>query len=208
MLNKFARAFATRLLTPLATFFLRIGLTPDNVTWIGTLGVCAGALFFFPRGEFVAGVLFITVFVIFDLLDGTMARMSGQSSTWGAFLDSTLDRIADGAVFGGLMLYFARQPGESVTTWATLACLVFGFVSSYARARAEGLGLTGANVGIAERADRLVVVLFMTFVVGAFGLPTDVLGVTLWLLALASAFTVGQRMLGVHREIRAGRKNG
>ncbi len=208
MLNKFARAFATRLLTPIASFFLRIGLTPDMVTWIGTIGVCVGALYFFPRGEFVAGVLFIAVFVIFDLLDGTMARISGTSSTWGAFLDSTLDRIADGAVFGGLMLFYARQPGESITTWATLACLIFGFVTSYARARAEGLGLTGANTGIAERADRLVVVLLVTLVVGLFGLPNDVLGVTLWLLALASAFTVGQRMLGVHREIRARESSG
>ncbi len=203
MLNKFARAFATRLLTPLAQFFLRIGLTPDLVTVIGTLGVCAGALVFFPRGEFVAGVLFIAVFVIFDLLDGTMARISGQSSTWGAFLDSTLDRIADGAVFGGLVLYYARQPGESLTTWATLFCLVFGFVTSYARARAEGLGLTGANVGVAERADRLVVVLLMTFLVGLFGWPGEVLGVTLWFLAVASAFTVGQRMSAVRREIRS-----
>ncbi|MDO5698444.1 MAG: CDP-alcohol phosphatidyltransferase family protein [Dermatophilus congolensis] len=208
MLNKFARAFATRLLTPIAAFFLKIGLKPDAVTWIGTIGACAGALYFFPRGEFVAGVLFIAVFVIFDLLDGTMARMSGQSSTWGAFLDSTLDRIADGAVFGGLMLYYARQPGEAVTTWATLACLIFGFVTSYARARAEGLGLTGANTGLAERADRLVVVLLVTFIVGLFDLPGEILAATLWLLALASAFTVGQRMLGVHREIRAGQKNG
>lgn len=208
MLNRFARAFATRLLTPIAAFFLRIGLTPDTVTWIGTVGVCAGALFFFPRGEFVAGVLFISVFVIFDLLDGTMARLSGQSSTWGAFLDSTLDRVADGAVFGGLMLYYARQPHEAVTTWATLACLIFGFVTSYARARAEGLGLTGANTGLAERADRLLVVLVVTLLVGAFGLPGEVLAATLWLLALASAFTVGQRMLGVHREIRAGEKSG
>lgn len=202
MLNRYARAFATRIITPIARAFLRLGLGPDTVTWIGTIGVCVGALVFFPRGEFVAGVLFITFFVLFDLLDGTMARLSGRTSPWGAFLDSTLDRIADGAVFGGLMLYYARQPDESLTTWAALFCLVFAFVTSYARARAEGLGFTGANTGIAERADRLGVVLVFTFLTGLLGWNHDVLGVILWLLAAASAFTVGQRMLGVHREIR------
>lgn len=201
MLNRFARTFATKVMTPVARLFLNMGLGPDAVTWIGTIGVCAGALLFFPRGEFVVGVLFIAVFVLFDLLDGTMARLAGRASPWGAFLDSTLDRIADGAVFGGLLLYFARQPGEPLATWAALFCLIFGFVTSYARARAEGLGFTGANVGIAERADRLVVVLAITFLTGVFGWSLDVLGVVLWLLAAASAFTVGQRMVAVHREI-------
>lgn len=201
MLNRFARAFATKLLTPVARLLLRLGLSADAVTVIGTVGVCFGALFFFPRGDFVAGVLFITVFVLFDLLDGTMARLSDTVTTWGAFLDSTLDRVADGAVFGGLMLYFARQPGDSLTTWAALFCLIFAFVTSYSRARAEGLGLTGANVGIAERADRLLVVLLVTFLVGLFGWSHDVLGAVLWFLAAASAVTVGQRMIGVRREI-------
>lgn len=203
MLNRFARAFATALISPVARLLLRIGLSADAVTVLGTLGVCFGALFFFPRGEFVTGVLFITVFVLFDLLDGTMARISGTTSVWGAFLDSTLDRVADGAVFGGLMLYFARQPGESLTTWAALFCLVFAFVTSYSRARAEGLGLRGANTGIAERADRLLVVLLATFLTGVFGWSNDILGVVLWILAAASAITVAQRMMGVRNEIRA-----
>ena len=132
-----------------------MGATPDLVTVIGTVGVCVGALFFFPRGQFVWGVLFTTVFVFADTLDGTMARLSGRTSSWGAFLDSTLDRFGDAAVFGGLVLYYTRQSDGAATAWAALGCLVFGFVTSYARARAEGLGLRGANVGIAERADRL-----------------------------------------------------
>mgnify|MGYP002137032446 CR=1 FL=1 len=111
----------------------------------------------------------IAVFVIFDLLDGTMARVSGRSSNWGAFLDSTLDRFGDACVFGGLVLYYTRQPDGALTAWCALACLVFGFVTSYARARAEGLGFGGANVGIAERADRLVVAMGATFLVGLFG---------------------------------------
>ncbi|WP_226345019.1 phosphatidylinositol phosphate synthase [Agilicoccus flavus] len=203
MLNRFARAFVTRLITPLARGFLRIGVSPDMMTMIGTLGVCFGALYFYPRYEFAWGTLFIAVFVLGDLLDGTMARVSGRSSQWGAFLDSTLDRFGDAAVFGGLMLYYTRQPDGKLTAWFALACLVFGFVTSYARARAEGIGLTAANTGIAERADRLVVVLATTFLVGLFDLPDVVLTVVLGLLAVASAVTVAQRMVAVRREIDA-----
>lgn len=205
MLNKFARAFATRLLTPVARLLLRMGLSPDAVTVIGTIGVCFCALFFFSRGEFVWGTVLIAVFVISDLLDGTMARVSGRSSNWGAFLDSTLDRFGDACVFGGLVLYFTRQADGAANAWGALACLVFGFVTSYARARAEGLGFGGANVGIAERADRLVVVLLTTFLVGLFGLPHVVFTVVLWLLAAASAVTVAQRMLAVRAEMAVGR---
>ncbi len=201
MLNKFARAFITRLLTPVARLALRLGLTPDMVTIIGTVGVCVGALAFYPRHEFFVGTLVITAFVFSDTLDGTMARLSGRTSTWGAFLDSTLDRVGDGAVFGGLLLCFASRPDGTLTAWFALACLVFGFVTSYARARAEGLGVTAADVGIAERADRLVVALVATGLTGLFGLPDMVLTVTLGLLGLASAVTVLQRMLAVRRHI-------
>lgn len=121
----------------------------------------------------------------------------------GAFIDSTLDRIGDGAVFGGLLLCFASRPGMELTAWFALACLVFGFVTSYARARAEGLGVTAANVGIAERADRLVVALVGTGLTGLFGLPDIVLTILLGLLALASAVTVLQRMIAVRRHILA-----
>lgn len=203
MLNKFARAFVTRLLTPVARVALRLGLTPDMVTIVGTLGVCVGALVFYPRHEFLLGTLVITVFVFSDTLDGTMARLSGRASTWGAFLDSTLDRIGDGAVFGGLLLCFAARPGGELTAWFALACLVFGFVTSYARARAEGLGVTAADVGIAERADRLLAALAATGLTGLFGWPDVVLTITLGLLALASAVTVLQRMTAVRRHILA-----
>lgn len=201
MLNRFARAFVTRLITPLARLFLRMGLSPDAMTIIGTVGVCFGALFFFPRHEFVWGTVWITVFVLADLFDGTMARLSGRTSQWGAFLDSTLDRFGDAAVFGGLMLAYMGRVEHTLTAWFAFGCLVFGFVTSYSRARAEGIGLSAANTGIAERADRLVVALVTTFLVGLFGLPDQVLTVVLGLLALASAITVGQRMNAVRREI-------
>ncbi|GAA3072318.1 hypothetical protein GCM10020000_66330 [Streptomyces olivoverticillatus] len=107
MLNKYARAFFTRVLTPFAALLIRLGVSPDAVTLVGTGGVMAGALAFYPRGEFFWGTIVITLFVFSDLVDGNMARQLGRSSRWGAFLDSTLDRVADAAIFGGLALWYA-----------------------------------------------------------------------------------------------------
>lgn len=205
MLNRFARAFVTRLLTPFARALLSLGLSPDVVTFIGTIGVCVGALFFYPRHEFWWGTVFITVFVFSDTLDGTMARLSGRTSDWGAFLDSTLDRFGDAAVFGGLLLYFAQAPNGGLGTWFALACLAFAFVTSYARARAEGLGVTRANVGVAERADRLLITLAATGLTGLFGWPDTVLIVVLGVLAVLSGVTVVQRMVAVRRDLAPGR---
>lgn len=204
MLNRFARALFTRLFTPLARFLLKLGISPDVVTIVGTLGVCVGALVFYPRGQFFWGTIFITCFVFSDMIDGNMARQSGRSSVWGAYLDSTLDRVGDAAIFSGLVLYYAGRGNNLLMVSLALACLVLGSVVSYAKARAEGLGMT-ANVGIAERADRLVVVLVTTGLVGIpfLHLPTAVLGVVLALLALASLVTVVQRMLTVRQQALA-----
>ena len=198
MLNKYARAFVTRLFSPLAALLLRWGVSPDAVTVVGTLGVCVGALAFYPRGEFLVGTLVITAFVFSDTLDGIMARSLERSSTWGAFLDSTLDRVADAAVFGGLLLWYAGHGASPWMVRLTFANLVLGMLVSYARARAEGLGLVGQG-GIAERAERLVAVLVATGLVG-LGVPELLLVVVLWVLALASAVTVVQRVLSVRRQ--------
>jgi CDP-diacylglycerol--glycerol-3-phosphate 3-phosphatidyltransferase/CDP-diacylglycerol--inositol 3-phosphatidyltransferase len=200
MLNRF-RDFWTRLISPIARLFLRLGISPDAVTVVGTLGVAFGALFFFPRGQLLVGVLVITAFVFSDLVDGHMARLSGKSSAWGAFLDSTLDRLGDAAVFGGLVLYF-MGPGDS-DLWAGLAlyCLVMGATTSYARARAESLGME-AKGGLAERADRLVAILVMTGLSDIFDLAWFI-PVTLGVLALASTVTVIQRILAVRRQALA-----
>jgi CDP-diacylglycerol--glycerol-3-phosphate 3-phosphatidyltransferase len=198
MLNRFARAFITKLLTPLATLFLRLGIRPDVVTVVGTLGVCVGALGFYPRHEFFWGTIIISAFALSDTLDGIMARLSGRSSKWGAYLDSTLDRVADSAIFGGLVLWYAGDGESPYLAALALACLILGSVVSYAKARAEGLGMT-ANVGIAERAERVVTVLLATGLVG-LGAPEVLLAVVLALLAVASLITVGQRMLEVHRQ--------
>ena len=197
MLSRF-RDFWTRVISPVARLFLRLGISPDAVTVAGTAGVAFGALFFFPRGQLLTGVLVITAFVFSDLLDGHMARLSGTSSSWGAFLDSTLDRLGDAAVFGGLVLYF-MGPGES-DLYAALAlyCLVMGATTSYARARAESLGME-AKGGIAERADRLVAILVMTGLSVILGQAWFV-PFTLAVLALASTVTVVQRVLAVRRQ--------
>src|ERR1700709_2493058 len=160
MLDRFKHFWQHVMLAPFVRLFLRLGIRPDAVTLVGTIGVCVGALAFFPRGHLLAGVLFITAFVFSDLIDGAMARASGRSSRFGAFFDSTLDRIGDGAIFGGLVLFYAG-PGDSRLYLAlALYCLVAGSVTSYARARAESLGMT-AKGGIAERSDRLVAILLM-----------------------------------------------
>ena len=198
MLNRYARAFVARLMTPIAAALVRRGVSPDVVTVVGTLGVAASALVFYPAGVLFWGTVAITAFVFSDSLDGTMARLQGRPSTWGAFLDSTLDRVGDAAIFAGLVVWFFGGGDHSVTAVLALACLVLGQLVSYARARAEGLGMT-ASVGIAERAERLVAVLVATGLVG-LGLPRVVLTVVLALLAAASAVTVVQRMVVVRRQ--------
>lgn len=200
MLERF-RKFWTGVIAPVGDFLLRIGIKPDWVTITGTLGVSAGALWFYPRGQFFAGTLFITVFVFSDMMDGYMARSSGQSSRWGSFLDSTLDRIADGAVFGGIALWYAGEGDSQTYTALAMACLLLGAVTSYARAKAESLGMQ-ARGGIAERADRLVAILVMTGLSGLFDAPI-LREIALWALVAASAITVIQRMAGVHRQATA-----
>ena len=201
MLNKHARGFFTALFTPLARWLLKIGISPDAVTVIGTAGVVVGALVFYPLGQLWWGTLFITAFIFSDVLDGNMARMREVGSRWGNFLDSTLDRIADGALFAGVAVWFFTGGANVPVAVAAVVCLVLGMVVSYARAKAESLGFT-ANVGIAERAERLVSVLVVTGFTG-LGLPEVVLLVTLLLLAVASLITVVQRVVSVRRQALA-----
>ncbi len=200
MLNRFARALFTRIFTPTAAFLVRRGVSPDVVTLIGTLGVAFGALAFYPRGEFFWGTIVITLFVFSDLVDGTMARMIESSSRWGAWLDSTLDRVGDAAVFAGIALWYAGKGDDLLLVALAVYGLSTGAVVSYARARAEGLGMT-ANVGITERADRLVIVLVATGLDG-LGVPW-VQAVALWYVAIGSTITIGQRALLVRRQALA-----
>ncbi len=197
MLNLRVRPALGRLVDPVAAALLRTGVTPDAVTVAGTLGVVLGALVFFPRGMMFTGTAVVFFFVLTDLLDGTMARMRGTSGKFGAWLDSTCDRIADAAIFGGLVLWFTGDGDSPTMAAVALFCLVAGGVVSYAKARAEGLGLR-CDVGLAERAERLILVLAGTLLAG---LGLDVaLDVLLWVLAAASAVTVVQRLVEVRRQ--------
>jgi CDP-diacylglycerol---glycerol-3-phosphate 3-phosphatidyltransferase len=202
MLNVLARARISRVLDPLGQRLARTRLTPNLITAVGTLGVVGGALVFYSHGWFFVGTLVITVFVLADMLDGTVARARGVSGPWGAFLDSTSDRIADGAVFGALIWWFFRGGNSAWLGLAALLCLVSGAVVSYAKARAEGLGLS-ANVGFAERAERLIIVLVGTGLAGFPGLHVPyVQAIALWLLVVASTITVGQRFATVWKQSR------
>ena len=204
MLDRF-RAFWTRVFTPVVDLLLRWGVSPDAVTVVGTLGVVAGAVVFFPQGELLVGVLVIAVFVFSDLVDGAMARKSGRSSDFGAFLDSTLDRVGDAAIFGGLAMYYVGPGDNDWLAALCIYCLTMGSVTSYARARAESLGMQ-AKVGIAERSDRLVSILVMTGLADMLRLlglgdwPMLLIPITLSALAIASTITVLQRILVVRRQ--------
>lgn len=197
--NPNARKAMSAVLEPPARLLLRMHVSPDAITVLGTVAAVATALICFPTGRFILGPLLITLFAFSDLLDGTMARMRGTSGPWGNFLDATLDRVADGAIFGGIVLWGAINDEVGVTA-AALLCLVMGQVTSYAKARAEAVGAT-ANVGIAERAERLIVVLLAVFITG-FGVPY-VLPIALWALGALGVITVIQRIWTVRGQLRS-----
>src|SRR5512133_425433 len=193
MLERF-RQFWTHVWSPVGDFLLRRGVSPNAVTLVGTVGVCAGAVVCFPQGWLLAGVLVISVFVFSDMLDGYMARTSGQMSPFGAFLDSTLDRIGDAAIFGGLAMYYVGPGDSQWRAGLAIYCLTMGAVTSYARARAESVGMQ-AKVGIAERADRLVAILAaagladLLRLLGVGDRVMWLIPVTLVVLAVASTIT-------------------
>jgi CDP-diacylglycerol--glycerol-3-phosphate 3-phosphatidyltransferase len=200
MLNAL-RPLIARLLTPVGRALARTPVTPNAITITGTAGVVAGALWLFPTGHLFAGTVVCTAFVLADMLDGVLARVKGTSGAWGAFLDSTLDRVADAAVFAGLTIWLART-GQRPLALVALFCLVAGGLVSYAKARAEGLGLR-CDVGLAERTERLLIALVAAGLSG-LGVPF-VLAIGLWALAVLSTITFGQRVLAVRAAAAAQR---
>jgi CDP-diacylglycerol---glycerol-3-phosphate 3-phosphatidyltransferase len=203
MLNALRPLFA-KLLTPLGEALARTPVTPNMITVAGTLGVAVGALWLFPTGHLFAGTLVCWGFAMFDMLDGLLARVKGASGAWGAFLDSTLDRVGDAAVFSGLTIWLARGHQWGLAGVA-LYCLVAGNMVSYARARAEGLGVR-ADVGVAERSERLLVALVAAGLTG-LGVPY-VLAIGLWAVAVGSTVTFGQRVLVVRKAVGPGASAG
>lgn len=165
MLNIFARASVSRVTDPVGSWLLRRGLTPNAITVFGTAGTVLSALWFFPRGQLLVGTLVVTVFTLFDLIDGAMARAQGNGTRFGAVLDASCDRIADGALFAAIAWWAFVEAHDRALGAAALLCLVTAQVISYVKARAEATGLS-ADGGLVERAERLILALVGTGLTG------------------------------------------
>lgn len=204
MLSRSGRPLAAVLFGPIARACVKAHISADAITITGTVLGVAVALTTFPLGYLWQGAIAMAVLVIFDNLDGQIARLTKTASSWGAFLDSTLDRVSDAAIFAGILAwgYLHHPAGEGWLLAGALGALIMGSVVPYARARAEGLGMN-ASVGLAERADRLVVILAALFLQG-LGLWDYFLHVGVWLLFITAAITVVQRMLFVRTQAQAG----
>lgn len=204
MLSRSGRPLFQMLFGPVARLFVRLGISADAVTIAGTIASCTVALWLIPTDHLTVAAWTIFAVVIFDNLDGQIARLTGTSSKWGAFLDSTMDRFADGAIFLAVAMWSILHADESLANWTALGAVVallMGAVVPYAKARAESLGFT-ANIGLAERADRLTVILVGVFFVG-LEWGDWWLTVATWLLVAASFFTVVQRMATVYQQAKA-----
>lgn len=194
--NARSRSIAAHVVDPVAKGLLRIGLTASAVTVLGSLGSILVSVFLVAQGRFVlAGVLMVPLAGA-DLLDGTMARIAGTSGPWGAFLDSTTDRITDGAIFAAFVWW--ALDSSSALAVAAMVALIAGFVTSYARAKAESINVE-CKVGVAERAERVGGIMGAAFLAG-LGVPY-VLPAMIWLLAALSSITVWQRMAVVRKAL-------
>jgi CDP-diacylglycerol--glycerol-3-phosphate 3-phosphatidyltransferase len=191
-----ARPKVAKAVAPVVGGLARAGVTPDMVTVTGTVGAVASAVVLLGNGHLFWGTVAVTFFVLLDLLDGALARARGGGSVFGAVLDSTGDRAADAAIFGALAWWYSGSGDNRLLVLLSLVCLVLGVLTSYVKARAEGVGLS-CDVGMVERTERLILVLVGTGLSG-LGVPYAV-HVALWVLLVGSAVTVGQRFLAVRR---------
>jgi CDP-diacylglycerol--glycerol-3-phosphate 3-phosphatidyltransferase len=172
-----------------------MGISANAMTVIGSLGTFVASIYFFAYGKFFVGTIVITLVVLTDLLDGTLARLSPRgASAWGALLDSTLDRLGDSVILGSLLYWLIAQSDSLVPV--ALVALISGGLVSYVKARAESLNIS-CNGGLAERTERLIILLVAT---GLHGLGVSyILAIGLWILAILSTITVAQRLLIVYR---------
>lgn len=195
MLSARLKPAVTRLITPVASFALRLGITPNAVTWTGAISVVVSAVYFYPKGDFFMGTVIICIFALSDLFDGTMARISQKgSSKWGGFLDSTIDRITDSAILIGVSIYLIDKSDPLAIV--VMVTLVTGMLVPYIRAKAESFDIQCSG-GIAERTERLIISLVAIGFEG-LGIPYT-LSIGMWLLAVLGTYTVIQRMLIVKR---------
>ena len=195
----FLRPGFARLFTPVVQALARTPITPNMITVIGTVGVSASALALFPIGWLFPGAAIATFFVFTDMLDGQLARLKGSSGPWGAFLDSTMDRVGDAAVFGGITIWFIRS-GDHLLAVVSLFCLACGMWVSYVKARAQSLGLK-CDVGLIERPERMLIGLTSIGLSG-LGVPY-ILPIGMWALAAGSLYTFYQRMRAVYQEAKS-----
>ena len=198
MLQRSLRDPVAKIIAPLVKTLIKLGISANMISSIGGLGSVICALYFFPKGEFFAGVIWVTAFVLFDLFDGAVARASNKGvSKWGALLDSTLDRLSDAAIFLGALLYFIDKSDRLVPIIIVATCA--SFMVSYIKARAESLGIE-CNGGLAERSERLIIALTAF---GLHGLGVDyAMAIGIWVLAIISIFTMIQRLMIVYKAVK------
>ena len=195
MLSAILRKPVSRVVDPVAVFLLRIGITPNGMTFFGSLGTSAMALWLWPQGEYFWGTMGVIVFIFSDLLDGTMARISKKSSQWGAFFDSTIDRVVDVALIGALLLSLLKT--DDRLALVAFAALIGGFLVSYVKARAQALSLE-CDGGFAERAERVIILLTAVGFAG-LGVPY-ILAIGIWILAISSLATFVFRVYQVWKQ--------
>ena len=186
-----------RLVDPVANWMVRKGVHPNTITVVGTVCTVAGGIIY-ATGHIKTGGWFLGLTALFDVLDGTVARRSNRSSTFGAFLDSTLDRVADGFVLGGIAVFYATSATNRSVPMMIVALLglVGAFMTSYTRARAEALGLD-AKVGLLQRPERVVL---LSAPQAFFGLVFHgwVLALIITILTVTAWITVIQRVAYVY----------
>jgi len=184
MLSAILRKPVARVVDPVAVLLLRIGVTPNGMTFFGSLGTCGIALWLWPQGEYFWGTMGVIAFIFSDLLDGTMARISKKSTQWGAFFDSTIDRVVDVALIGALLLSLLKTDDRLAVVAFT--ALIGGFLVSYVKARAQALSFN-CDGGFAERAERVIILLTAVGFAG-LGVPY-ILAIGIWILAITSLAT-------------------
>jgi CDP-diacylglycerol--glycerol-3-phosphate 3-phosphatidyltransferase len=195
MISSALKPAVTRLINPLARTALRVGLTPNSVTILGALGLIISAAYFYSNEQYFVGTLVITAFALSDLFDGAMARISEKGATsWGGFLDSTIDRVTDSAIVISLALPLIRD--EDVLAYPAIVALVTGVLIPYIRAKAESFNIA-CSVGITERTERLIIILVAAGFHG-LGVPY-ILAIGIWSLAILGVVTVVQRLQVVRK---------
>ena len=197
--NARARAVVTSWIDPIISLLVRLKVTPDFVTWAGTIGNCLIAYFLVAQGRFLMAAILLIVLSLTDLLDGSLARRLGVAGNWGAFLDSTLDRVSDASILVAITYYYSTQAGQGMLVIVSFAALVAGQLISYIRAKAESINVE-CKVGLAERAERSIIVLVGLTLTG---LGLNALPIAMWLLLVVSVITVGQRIRHVFVQTKA-----